>query len=437
MAWTGDGQSCCGSPSLERAAALGLSAEAGIDDSVPADDALARLSAYLCDVKDMQIRDGLHVFGKAPPPAQREAFLQALTAANAASETAGLALRLDASPAAEREALLAALDGRFVFPGPAGAPTRGRADVLPTGRNLFTVDPRAIPTRSATILAERAAAELLRRHMQDHGDWLHRIVIDLWGSTSMRTGGEDLALALTLMGVAPLWDTGSARVTGFEICRSQCSTARGSTSRCESPGCSVTPSRNRSSCSTRPCAQSLPRMRQCPGTRSRQQPAKVIRCSGSTDQPQEITAPASRRTPIPVPGRRKTTSRRPISRHRASSTESGRKAPRTPRGFAALVGSADAYLHIQDHAETDLLDGTDQAAPSRWLCRRGNVFGGDTCPVPCRHFAPGNTAPADRLRGGGTRYPRTSGQSKLARRHAPPTAIAVRAKSHAASSPSS
>ena len=78
---------------------------------------------------------------------------------------------LDASAPAERAALLAALDGRFVAAGPAGAPTRGRADVLPTGRNLFTIDPRAVPTRSAVVLAETAAADLLRRYVQDHGDW--------------------------------------------------------------------------------------------------------------------------------------------------------------------------------------------------------------------------------------------------------------------------
>ena len=70
----------------------------------------------------------------------------------------------------EREALLTALDGKFVAPGPSGAPTRGRADVLPTGRNLYAIDPRAVPTRSAVVLAEKAAKELLRRHLQDHGD---------------------------------------------------------------------------------------------------------------------------------------------------------------------------------------------------------------------------------------------------------------------------
>ena len=102
-------------------------------------------------------------------------------------------------------------------PGPAGAPTRGRADVLPTGRNLFAIDPRAVPTRSALALAERAAADLLRRHLQDNGDWPRALVLDLWGSASLRTGGEDFALALVLMGALPVWDEGSARVTGIEV----------------------------------------------------------------------------------------------------------------------------------------------------------------------------------------------------------------------------
>ena len=112
---------------------------------------------------------------------------------------------------------ITALDGKFVAPGPSGAPTRGRADVLPTGRNLYAIDPRAVPTRSAVVLAEKAAKELLRRHLQDHGEYPRALVMDVWGSATMRTGGEDLALALLLMGARPLWDHGSARVSGFEI----------------------------------------------------------------------------------------------------------------------------------------------------------------------------------------------------------------------------
>ena len=196
---------------LDRADAAGLLAESGAAPGDPDDDALARLDAYLCDVKDLQVRDGLHVYGRPPP--HRAAMLDALRRASPGADPAAL----DACADAERTALLAALDGRFVPPGPAGAPTRGRADVLPTGRNLTTIDPRAVPTRSAVVLAERAAAELLRRHLQDHGEHPRAVVINLWGSATMRTGGEDLALALVLMGARPVWDDGSARVSGFEV----------------------------------------------------------------------------------------------------------------------------------------------------------------------------------------------------------------------------
>ena len=191
---------------LDLAGAGGLLAESGIPPETDEDTALARLDAWLCDVKDLQIRDGLHVFGRRAP---------ALGHLKAALPASGPAL--EACAEAERLALLAALDGRQVAPGPAGAPTRGRADVLPTGRNLFTIDPRAVPNRSALVLAEKAAAALIERYLQDHGDWPRRLVIDLWGSATMRTGGEDLALALLLIGARPLWDEGSARVTGTEI----------------------------------------------------------------------------------------------------------------------------------------------------------------------------------------------------------------------------
>lgn len=198
---------------LELAAQHGLLAEAGAE-ALDEDDALARLDAYLCDVKDLQIRDGLHVFASPPAPLQRERLLEALAVA---SPGADLAPALDCCAAAEAAALLAALDGRFVPPGPAGAPTRGRADVLPTGRNLTTADPRTMPTRAAMELAARAAADLLARHRQDQGCDLRSVVIDLWGSASLRTGGEDLGLALVLLGARPIWDAGSARVSGIEI----------------------------------------------------------------------------------------------------------------------------------------------------------------------------------------------------------------------------
>jgi cobaltochelatase CobN len=191
---------------LAHAEAAGLLAESGVPPDAPEDDALARLDAYLCDVKDLQIRDGLHVFGVAPEDERRALLANYVPAA-----------LVDACAPSERAALLAALDGRFVEPGPAGAPSAGRADVLPTGRNLASIDPRAVPTRAAMELAVRAADDLLTRHRQDHGDWPRRIVLNLWGTATMRTGGEDLALALVLLGARPVWDDGSSRVSGYEI----------------------------------------------------------------------------------------------------------------------------------------------------------------------------------------------------------------------------
>ncbi|AVO46545.1 cobaltochelatase subunit CobN [Phreatobacter cathodiphilus] len=173
-----------------RARASGLAAAAGLDDAMPMDEALSRLDAHLCDLAEMPFRDGLHVFGAGGDAA---------------------------SAAGERHGLLAALDGRFVPPGPAGSPHRGRPDVLPTGRNLSTLDPRAIPTRAAARLGARAAAAVIARHLQDEGDYPRRIVMDLWASPTLRSGGEDIAHALALMGVVPTWDAASTRVTGFEI----------------------------------------------------------------------------------------------------------------------------------------------------------------------------------------------------------------------------
>lgn len=200
---------------LDKADACGLLAETGINRKESGDEvALNHLDAYLCDVKDLQIREGLHIFGT--PPAQYKQLLNIIQT-HAPQQSKELEKKLQLCADNEKKALLKALNGQFIQAGPAGAPTRGRLDVLPTGRNLYTVDPRSIPTQTAYILAQKAAEQLLLRYMQENGDHLHRIVIDLWGSTNLRTGGEDLALAYILMGAAPIWDQSSGRVTAIEI----------------------------------------------------------------------------------------------------------------------------------------------------------------------------------------------------------------------------
>ena len=113
--------------------------------------------------------------------------------------------------------LLAGLAGQRIAPGPSGAPTRGRLDVLPTGRNFYSIDNRTLPTPAAWNLGRASADEVLKRHMQDHGQHLKVIGLSAWGTANMRTGGDDLAQALWFMGAKPVWDPMSWRVTGYEI----------------------------------------------------------------------------------------------------------------------------------------------------------------------------------------------------------------------------
>ncbi|MBO0734915.1 MAG: cobaltochelatase subunit CobN, partial [Methylocapsa sp.] len=182
---------------LARAKETGLFKESGLESIAEPEAALRQLDAWLCDLKEMRIADGLHVFGQPPQGKIRE---RAAAALMDAQDTGDAPPRLhdliDRCGEAERTALLAALDGSFVAPGPGGAPSRGRIDVLPTGRNIYGMDPRAVPTRAAWEIGQRAAKEMLDRYVQDHGEWPRRIILDLWASAAMRTGGEDLAHAL-------------------------------------------------------------------------------------------------------------------------------------------------------------------------------------------------------------------------------------------------
>jgi cobaltochelatase CobN len=203
---------------IERAWRSGLADDCRLKRDEPPRDAIAKLGAQLCDIKDLAIRDRLHVFGRDPERDAGEALVEAIARAADTSESIeDIRAVLAACAVHERAGLLAALDGRRVAPGPAGAPTRGRRDVLPTGRNLTTSDPRAIPTRIAAIVGTRAAEEVVRRHLQDHGEYPRSVMIDLWASASLRTGGDDIAQALAYLGVRPKWDNSSNRVVGIEI----------------------------------------------------------------------------------------------------------------------------------------------------------------------------------------------------------------------------
>ncbi|WP_114011235.1 cobaltochelatase subunit CobN [Cohaesibacter intestini] len=283
----------------------GLDKDAGVAMDDDNEAALQQLDAHLCDLKELQIRDGLHILGQSPEGSYRTDLMVAIARVprgnddkdhslhRAISDDLGLVLANEcfnpidcdfaapwdgampeilqqqsealwrhAGDAVERIELLAqklvakeiscpadwhkakavldwidheltptiaacgvdefrhlkaGLSGAFVPPGPSGAPTRGRPDVLPTGRNFFAVDVRSVPSKTAWTIGELSAQRLLERHFQDEGEWLQAIVLTCWGTANMRTGGDDIAQALALLGVRPVWESASGRVTGVEV----------------------------------------------------------------------------------------------------------------------------------------------------------------------------------------------------------------------------
>ncbi len=163
-------------------------------------------------VERIELLASKFVSGKTPCPAGWNATLAVL-----GNIEARLKPSIVESGPAEIAALMKGLDGRFVAPGPSGAPTRGRPDVLPTGRNFYSVDSRAVPTPAAFELGKKSAELLIRRYLQDHGDWPTSFGLTAWGTSNMRTGGDDIAQAMALIGTKPVWDMISRRVTGYEI----------------------------------------------------------------------------------------------------------------------------------------------------------------------------------------------------------------------------
>jgi cobaltochelatase CobN len=330
---------------LERASDTGLMTESGVDPA-NADSALAGLDAWLCDIKEMRIRDGLHTFGIAPGPEVR-----------AALTSEDLSAR-EACALGEMAGLLAALDGRFVPGGPAGAPSRGRRDVMPTGRNLYSSDPRAVPSQTAYEIGRRAADEIANRHAQDYGEFPRAIVIDIWASATMRTGGEDFAQALVHLGVRPRWDPATARVIGFDIL----------------PFASL----------ERPRADVTLRIS---GLFRDVFPAQItmfgeaVRAVAELDEDDEINplAAARRKSPLPIHrvfgaapslygiGLGQEIAADPMierdalgAAYLASGSHayggSGAGAVETGEAFAARIVAADAFVHGQDMADLDLLD---------------------------------------------------------------------------------
>nr|MDP9496926.1 cobaltochelatase subunit CobN [Actinomycetota bacterium] len=253
------------------------------------DDFLLHLDGYLCEVKDVLIRDGLHVLGQPPTgPALVDLVLGVLRAQqtwggttgalpglrrvlgaayglveddrrqadelerlaralvqgvadrgwDAAAVPAVVAEALDreapgvvevlrfacdevvprlARTTDEIDALLGGLTGRHVPAGPSGSPTRGLVGVLPTGRNFYSVDPKAIPSRSAWEVGRALGDSLVARYLADHGEHPASVGLVVWGTSAMRTSGDDVAEALWLLGVRPVWDDASRRVTGLGL----------------------------------------------------------------------------------------------------------------------------------------------------------------------------------------------------------------------------
>jgi cobaltochelatase CobN len=335
---------------LDRAAAAGLLSESRAE-GLPDDEALSRLDAYLCDVKALSIRDGLHIFAR--PPHHPRALLDTVRAGCPAADPAHILRAVAACADAERDGLLAALDGRFVQPGPAGAPSRGRLDVLPTGRNLATTDARGIPTPTALRLAEATAADILRRHQQEQGDWPRSLVLDLWGSTTLRTGGEDFAVALVLLGARPVWDRGSGRVNGFEILP---------LALLDRPRIDVT--LRISGLFRDAFADQVALFNQ------------VVQALAARDEAADWNALTAAERPIrrifgPAPGcfgagSEHTPTRADLAASylaaSAYSYAGQADVVEDHDGFAARAAQAAAFVHLQDHRETDLLDSPEYAA---------------------------------------------------------------------------
>ena len=288
------------SRAVQQLAELELPLSAGAEGGDPLDAA----EGYLCELKEAQVRTGLHRFGRLPEPAALAELLACLARppqagglglTQALAVDAGLlfdpwadeeaaplseadraclsglgcgAARLvgdgvdwleqrallhcqallhqDTSPGAtaeqgpqlqavldrirrelvpnllacgqaERQAFLTAAGGGRIAAGPSGAPTRGRPDLLPTGRNFYSVDLRGLPTEAAWDLGRRSAELLLDQHWMQEGEALRHLALSVWGTSTMRNGGEDIAQALALLGVRPVWDGPSRRLVDLEL----------------------------------------------------------------------------------------------------------------------------------------------------------------------------------------------------------------------------
>ncbi|SFN79934.1 cobaltochelatase subunit CobN [Sphingomonas sp. OK281] len=326
----------------DEATATGLAATLGLDDVQSQSDAITRIDTFVCDVKESQYGDGLHVYGRGE------------------------------HGAAERIGLMSALQGKRVASGPSGSPWRGRADVLPTGRNLYTTDPRAVPSRAAHTQGVKLADELVRRHLQDHGDYPRNLVVDLWASATMRTAGEEFAMALHLLGAEPVWDMQSDRVTGVEILP---------LANFDRPRIDVT---LRVSGLFRDAFPTLCTMfgQAVRALAARDEPADWNPFAGQTPTPR-VYGPEPGRYGLSMGDAAETYT--PAARLTAGtawlSASSHALDDGTdsfdPTGIRNRVAAADAFVHVQDLPETDLLLAADYAAHEAGFAAAQSVAGGN------------------------------------------------------------
>ncbi|MFK7753204.1 MAG: cobaltochelatase subunit CobN [Sedimentitalea sp.] len=320
------------------AQALGVETDLGLDQASTSAEAITCIDRFVCDIKESQFGDGLHIFGQAN---------------------------------GEMEALCAALNGQRIAPGPSGSPYRGRTDVLPTGRNLFTTDPRSVPTRAAYAQGVKLGEELVRRHLQDHGDYPRALVVDLWGSATMRTAGEEFAMALHLLGAKPIWDDGSERVSGVEILP---------LTLLERPRLDVTLRVSGLFRDVFPTLSSLF--------------AQAIRALAVRDEAADwnpFVGQSGARVYGPAPGRYglgmgdTAETYTDAARLRAGQawldasawTVDGDQIIQDPAGIRARVAQADSFVHLQDLPETDLLLAADYAAHEAGFAAAQAVTGGN------------------------------------------------------------
>ena len=172
-------------------------------------DAVALLEERALALLRPLLRDGLQTAEPVSPGPQTSEVL--------ASVERHLLPRLLACGEAERQAFERGLAGGRIAAGPSGAPTRGRPDLLPTGRNFYSVDLRGLPTEAAWDLGRRSAEQLLDLHRLEQGQELRTLALSVWGTATMRNGGEDIAQALALMGVRPIWDGPTRRLVEVEV----------------------------------------------------------------------------------------------------------------------------------------------------------------------------------------------------------------------------